>query len=169
MGGHALPAFHGIEGEPDLLRAGSDGACKFAGAEPDRLQFVESDESGCRVYGVHHVVERRGELMDVFTINRCHKRAIQPLNDFVSQEIAFVLDFHDLVSFAPDGFFRCEHFFQQNRAFVQFIGQCLKIGVELLFAGYQAECQSNLPLTTGCSFFMERWNCSRSISGAITL
>ena len=75
-----------------------------------------------RVDGVHHVVERPGQLVDVFAINRRDERAVEALDDLVGQEVALVLDFLDLVGLVPDRLVGREHLFEQARALLQLVG-----------------------------------------------
>ena len=59
-------------------------------------------ERGRRVDRVHHVVERPGQRVDVFAVDRRDERAVEALDDLVREEVALVLDFLDLVGLVPD-------------------------------------------------------------------
>ena len=54
------------------------------------------------VDGVHHVVERAGQRMDVLAVDRRDEGLVEPLDDLVRQEVALVLDFLDLVRLVGD-------------------------------------------------------------------
>jgi len=66
------------------------------------FDVVEADDRGGRVDRVHHVVQRSGQLEDILAVERRDKGAVQPLDDLVGQEVAFVLDFLDFVRLVPD-------------------------------------------------------------------
>ena len=61
-----------------LVRGGDD-VRQFAGAEPDRVEPVQPDQRGRRVDRIHDVVERPGERVDVFAVERRDERAVEPL------------------------------------------------------------------------------------------
>ncbi len=89
---------------------------QLARTEANRVQPIQPDQRGRRVDRVHHVVERRGQLVDVFAIERRDEGAIEPLDDLVRQEIALVLDFLDLVGLAPDRPVGGEHLLREVSA-----------------------------------------------------
>ena len=88
---------------------------QLARAEADRVEPVEADQRRRRVDRVHHVVERAGQRVDVFAVERRDERAVQPLDDLVRQEVALVLDFLDLVGLVPDRALGREHLLEQPR------------------------------------------------------
>ena len=63
---------------------------------------------------IHHVVERAGQRVDVFAIERGHERAVQALDDLVGQVVALVLDLLDLVCFVPDRRSGAQHLLEQR-------------------------------------------------------
>ena len=92
--------------------------------------------------------------MNIFAIERGDERAVQPLNDGVREEVALVLDFLDFVGLVPDGLVGGEHRLEEPRPALQLVGERLEVGVELFFAGNQAEGQSRsfrLPADAGRS------------------
>ena len=68
-----------------------------------RSMLYSGTRRGGVVDRIHHVVERAGQRVDVFAVDRRHERLVQPLNDLVREEVALVLDFLDLVRFVGDG------------------------------------------------------------------
>ena len=83
------------------MRRGDD-LRQLARAEADRLEPVQPDQRRRRVDGVHHVVERAGQRVDVLAVERRDEGAVQALDDLVGQEVALVLDFLDFVGLVPD-------------------------------------------------------------------
>ena len=81
-----------------------------------RVDVVEPDDRGRRVDGIHHVVERPRQRVDVLAIERGDEGAVQALDDLVGQEVALVLDFLDLVRLVPDRLVGREHRLEQSRA-----------------------------------------------------
>ena len=112
----------------------ADDVRQLARAEANGVEPVEPDQRRRRVDGVHHVVERPRQRVDVLAIERRDERPVQPLDDLVRQEVALVLDFLDLVGLVPDRMLRREHLLEQPRAALQLVGQRLEVGVELLFS-----------------------------------
>ena len=76
------------------------------------LIWYKPDDRGAGVDGVHDVVERARQAVDVFPIERRHERAVQALDNLVRQEVALVLDLLDLVRLVPERLFGREHLFQ---------------------------------------------------------
>ncbi len=68
-----------VERQPNLLGAGGDDERQFARAEPDRIEPVQPDQRRRRVDRVHDVVERPGQRVDVFAIERRDEGAVEPL------------------------------------------------------------------------------------------
>ena len=89
---------------------------QLARAEAHGLEAVQPDERGRRVDRVHHVVERSRERVDVLAIDRGDECPVQPLDDFVGEEVALVLDFLDLVGLVPDRMVGRPHLLEQPRA-----------------------------------------------------
>ena len=96
----------------DLFARGHDDPRQFARVGADDLDLIQADDRRARVDRVHHVVERSGEAMDVFPVERRHERTVQALDDFMRQEVALVLDLLDLVRLVPERLFRREHLFE---------------------------------------------------------
>ena len=90
--------------------------------------------------------------MDVFAIERCHERAVEPLDDPVREEVAFVLDFLDFVGLPRTGSGR-HHFLEEARAALELIRKGLKVAVELLFPRdeTQSKRQSESPSPSACA------------------
>ena len=55
-------------------------------------EAVEPDDGRRRVDGVHDVVERPGQRVDVLAVERRDERAVEPLDDVVGQDVALVFD-----------------------------------------------------------------------------
>src|SRR5439155_16618169 len=88
---------------------------------------------------VHDVVDRSREFVDVFTIDRRDEGAVETLDDFVGEEVAFVLDFLDFVGFVPDRVFRGYHLLEEPGTPFELVCQRLKVLVEFLLSGNQSE------------------------------
>ena len=112
----ALVLLERVEREPDLVGRRGDDLRQLARAEADRVEPVEPDQRGRGVDRVHHVVERAGERVDVFAVERRDEGPVQALDDLVGQEVALVLDFLDLVGLVPDRMLRLEHLLEQPGA-----------------------------------------------------
>jgi hypothetical protein len=59
------------------------------------------DDRRRRVDGIHDIVERGREGVDVLAINRCDESLVQPLDDLVGQAVALLLDLADLQGGVP--------------------------------------------------------------------
>ena len=57
--------------------------------------FVQADDGGRRVDRIHHVVERAGERVNVFPVQRRDEGAVEPIDDATRAAVACVLDFLD--------------------------------------------------------------------------
>ena len=82
--------------------------------------------------------------MDVFAVEGGDEGLVKPLNDLVGQEVAFVLDFLDLVGLVPDRLVGREHLLEQGCAAVDLLGHRDEIFKELLFFRDQSERQHPL-------------------------
>ena len=80
------------------------------------VEAVEPDVGRRLVDGVDHVVERAGQRVDVFAVERRDEGPVQPLDDFVGQVVAGVLDLLDRVGLVPQRPIRRQHLLQQRRA-----------------------------------------------------
>ena len=138
---------------------------ELARAEAHGVEPVEADQRRRRVDRVHHVVERPRQGVDVLAVEGRDERAVQPLDDFVRQEVALVLDFLDFVGLVPDGTLGREHLLEQPGAVLQLVGERLEIAVELFFPGNQVE-----PGHSGrrLSAAYKPQDCSRSVYTAVT-
>ena len=162
-------SFEGIEGEANLPSAGRDGDGELARAEADVLELVQLHQCGRCIDGVHDVVERLGQFVDVFAIDGGDEGAIQAGDDVVGQEIALVLDLLDLLGLVPDRLVAGEHFLKEDGSALELVGQRLEVTVKLLFARNQTKCQRILPLTCRddtCA--AKRQNCSRFVYTPVT-
>src|SRR5207253_3044915 len=122
-----------IQGEAYLPRRGGDDLRQLAGAEADLVEAIQPDQRRRRVDGVHDVVERARQRVDVFAIERRDEGPVQPLDDLVGDEVALVLDFLDLLGLVPRRPIGGEHLLEQLRAAVKLVGERLEVVVELLF------------------------------------
>ena len=61
---------------------------QLARAVAQRRHAVAARHRGGRVDRVHHVVERRGQRVDVFAIDRRDERPVEALDDLVGQRVA---------------------------------------------------------------------------------
>ena len=75
---------------------------ELAGIRAHPLDPVERRSTPI-VDGIHDVVQRAREMVDVLAIERRHKGPVQALDDLVGDEVALVLDFLDLIRLVPDG------------------------------------------------------------------
>src|SRR5207247_11035725 len=98
----ALVLLEGLQRQAHFPRAGRNDSRQLARAEADGLESVQTDERRRRVNGIHHIVERSRERVDVLAVDRGHERPVQPLADFLGQEVAFVLDLPNLVRFRSE-------------------------------------------------------------------
>ena len=62
------------------------------------LDVVEPHEVGRLLGEVDDVVERRRERVDVLTVDRRHRRAVQPVDDVVGDPVALLLADQDLAA-----------------------------------------------------------------------
>ena len=104
-----------------------------------RRDAVAADHRGRGVDGVHHVVERLGQRVDVLAVDRGDEGAVQPLDDLVGQRVAGLLDLLDLDAHLPRRRVGGQHLLEQRGARDDAVGQGDEIGVELLFLGDQAK------------------------------
>ena len=110
-------------------------ARQLARAGPHRVDAVERDQRGRVVDGVHDVVERTRQRVDVLAVDRRDEGLVQPLDDLVRQEVALVLDFLDLVRLVGDRRIDGEHLFEQARARAELVGHHHEVVVELSSRG----------------------------------
>jgi hypothetical protein len=92
-----------------------------------------------RIDGVHHVVQRLGQRVNVLAIDRRHKRPVEPLDDGVRQAVALRLNLLDLQRDVPGRRVGGQHPLEQRGARHDPVGQGDEVGKELFFAGNQAE------------------------------
>ena len=82
---HVLALLERFDGDPDLHRRLPDQRRELARAVAERRHAVAPHDRGGRIDGVHHVVERRRQRVDVFAIDRRDERLVEPLDDLVGQ------------------------------------------------------------------------------------
>ena len=73
---HALALLERLHRADDLIGRVHDDARELARARPDAVDVVEPDDRGRRVDRVHHVVERPGQRVDVFAVERRDEGAV---------------------------------------------------------------------------------------------
>ena len=112
---------------------------QFARIRAHPVDLIEPDDRRRGVDRVHDVVERPGERVDIFAVERRHERAMQALDDLVRDEVALVLDFLDLVGLVPDRPIGREHLFEEARALANLLGQGHEVVEEPLFSRNESE------------------------------
>ena len=125
--------------DDELVGGREDDARQFAGVRADRVDLIEPQDRRGIVNRVDHVVERPREGVDVFAVERRHEGLVEPLDDFVGNEVALVLDFLDLVRLVPKRLRGGEHFLQQGGAVLDLLRHSDEIVEEPLFLGNQSE------------------------------
>ena len=113
------------------------------------VETVEPDVRGGFVDGVDDVVERAGEHVDVFAVERRDEGPVQALDDFVRQVVAGVFDVLDGVRLVPQRPVRREHLLQQHRARVNLFPQGDEVVIEAHLARDQSE-RHSVPSGAAC-------------------
>jgi len=80
----------------DLPRSRVQHARQVLGLHHGRLDFVEPEIIRDLLREVDHVVERRGELVDVLAVDRRHERLVEALDDVVGDPVAVLLADQDV-------------------------------------------------------------------------
>ena len=137
--GDAVPSFERLHRNDDLHAGRRHEPGQLAGVGSDFVDLIEADDRRGGVDRVHHVVERPGEGVDVFAIERRDEGAVQALDDLVRDEVALVLDFLDLVGLVPDGPLGREHLFEEHRALLRLFGEGDEVVEKSLFARNESE------------------------------
>src|SRR5687767_6955424 len=109
------------------------------GAGSDSVDLVETRHRRCRVDGVHHVVERYRERMNVLAVERGHEGAVHAVDDAARPAVAQVLDVLDRISLAHVGRVARHHLLEQLRAAAYLFGKADEVVEEVFGFGYQAE------------------------------
>ncbi len=138
--GDPLAPFERLERFDDLIGGRHDNPRELARLGTHALDLVEPHDRRRRVDRVHDVIQRSRQLMDVFTIEGRDERPMQPLDDLVRQEVAFVLDFLDLIRLVANRLLGREHLPEQRGAAPDFLRQRDEIIVKPLFLRQQSEC-----------------------------
>lgn len=144
--GHALAPLQGLERLDHLVSRGLDDAPEVARVGPDVLDAVEANHGRRRIDRIHDVVERPRQVVDVLAIERGDEGLMQPLDDFVGDEVALVLDFLDLVRLVPDRPVGRQHVPEHRRAEPDLFRHRHEVVEEPRLAGNQPERHSRLRL-----------------------
>ena len=84
--------------------------------------------------------------MDVLAVDGGDEGLVQALDDLVGEEVAFVLDFLDLVGLVGVRRIDGEHLFEQAGPGAHLVGHGHEIDVERLFTRNQTEAPHQVPL-----------------------
>jgi hypothetical protein len=131
--------FESFDRDAHLHRRLPDQRRQLTCAVAERRDAIPADDGGRRVDRVHHVVERRRQLVDVFAIDWCNERAVQALDDLVSKRVALLLDLLYLQRGVPRRRVGRQHPFQQGGAGDDAVSKGDEIFEEFLFFRDEAE------------------------------
>ena len=101
--------------------------------------LVEPRHGRRRVDGVHHVVERDGQRVDVLAVERRDERAVQPVDDGARPAVAAVLDVLDGSALAMSGGSLGSICLSSSRAAADLLGEADEVVEEVLLARDQTE------------------------------
>ena len=131
--------FERLDGRQHGLAGGRQQLRELARAGPDRRELVQGHERRAVVDRVHAVVERAGQLEDVFAVERGDERLVEALDRRVRQRVAAVLDLLDLVRQVVARGIGGNHLLEQRGPLGDLLGHGREVVVELLFFGNQSE------------------------------
>ncbi len=101
--------------------------------------LVEPGHGGRRVDGIHDVVERDGQRVNVFAVERRHEGPVQPLDDRPGPAVADVLDVLDGIGLRHVRRIDGQHLLQEPCAAAKLLGHADEVLEEALLARNQAK------------------------------
>src|SRR5437762_10008345 len=85
-----------LESLPELPGRLGDRPRQLPSPETNRADAISPDDAGRGIDGIHHVVERGRQGMDVLAVDRSDEGAVEPLKDLMRDRVAALFDALDL-------------------------------------------------------------------------
>jgi hypothetical protein len=136
----------GVQGRMQRVGRRRHRSRQLARGRTHPIDPVEPDDRGDVIDRVHDVVERRGQRVQIFPIERRDKRPVQPLDRVVRERVAAMLGVLDFVRDRPVRRIGRQHLLEQPGGRPDLVRHLVELIEELLVARNKAEAQTHTHL-----------------------